>query len=171
MVKYFVLPFIFVNFVKKIMLIDKITNLIILYSQSKSIGINYLKLNQLLYYIQCWYIAKFDKDTLFDEMPLATSKCPIYISTDDKQIYYDIDLSNDEITIKLNECLKDLNLDADKEKLIFSVLDIYSSFSDIKLILLIHNDMPWNNARKELEPFEYTDKLISAEDIYNNYNK
>ena len=40
-----------------------------------------------------------------------------------------------------------------------------------RLVFLTHSQFPWNNARKGLAPFEYTDKKISLDDMYNYYSE
>ena len=58
--------------------IDIMSKYVILFCQNMGVGITPLKLQKLLYYIQSWHIAKFNKDTLYNDLPEAWVNGPVY---------------------------------------------------------------------------------------------
>jgi DNA-binding Xre family transcriptional regulator len=52
------------------------TIIIILYCQSKGYSINPLKLQKLLYFVQAWYIVKFDKNPFISRIARSMGKWP-----------------------------------------------------------------------------------------------
>ena len=40
-----------------------------------------------------------------------------------------------------------------------------------RLVYLTHSQRPWNNARKGLDAFEYTDEKIDLNDMFDYYSK
>jgi uncharacterized phage-associated protein len=159
-------------------LLNKMSDFIILYCQNMGVGINPLKLQKLLYYIQSWHITKFEKDILFETMPEAWVNGPVYRPIYDKyktNFFRNENFSNslDEVTLskKISEKLKSLNLSEDKQNLIFSVLNAYGKLSDERLVLMTHSEEPWNEARQGLSPIARSEKKISPDTIFNYYNK
>ena len=51
---------------------------IILFCQNMGVTISPLKLQKLLYYVQSWHIAKFDKQDIFNSLPEAWVNGPVY---------------------------------------------------------------------------------------------
>jgi uncharacterized phage-associated protein len=151
---------------------------VVLFCQNMGVSITPLKLQKLLYYIQSWHIAKFEKDTLFDTLPEAWVNGPVY-----RQIYDQYKSSffkNNNIQTKLNEeglaknlKTKQAELNLDEKQLILTnaVLDAYSQLSDERLVLMTHSEEPWNEVRKNLSPIERSDKKLSVDTIYNYFNK
>jgi uncharacterized phage-associated protein len=158
--------------------IYKMSDYVILFCQNMGVSITPLKLQKLLYYIQSWHIAKFDKETLFDTLPEAWVNGPVY-----RQIYNQYKVSffkNVNIQTKLDEeglanNLKakqaELNLDDNQLTLVNAVLDAYSKLSDERLVLMTHSEDPWNEVRKNLSPIERSDKKLSVDTIYNYFNR
>ena len=60
--------------------INKVMQITILYCQINGYTINPLKLQKLLYFIQAWHIALFEKNTLWEELPEAWVNGPVYRS-------------------------------------------------------------------------------------------
>lgn len=159
-------------------LLNKISDFTILYCQNMGVSINPLKLQKLLYYIQSWHIVKFDKNILFEEMPEAWVNGPVYRPIYDKykanffrNENFPNKLSEEELSIKLEKQLNNLGLNEQKQGLIFSVLNAYGKLSDERLVLMTHSEEPWNEAREGLSPIQRSEKKISAETIFNYYNK
>ncbi|SDH81007.1 Panacea domain-containing protein [Winogradskyella thalassocola] len=139
-------------------------------------SISPLKLQKLLYYVQVWNIIKFDKYTLFDELPEAWVNGPVYRSVyntfKDKFFRNDNFKYNfDEVKLseEISQKLKELSLSEDQQKLLFAVLDSYGVMSDEKLVFLTHKESPWNEAREGLSPIERSTNTITVDSIYNYY--
>ncbi|ARV08258.1 hypothetical protein BTO05_00870 [Winogradskyella sp. PC-19] len=156
--------------------LKSLVKFIILYCQNKGMSISPLKLQKLLYYIQVWNIIKFDKYTLFDELPEAWVNGPVYRSVyntfKDKFFRNDNFKYNfDEVKLseEISQKLKELSLSEDQQKLLFAVLDSYGVMSDEKLVFLTHKESPWNEAREGLSPIERSTNTITVDSIYNYY--
>jgi len=158
--------------------IKDIADIIILYCQLKGFKINPIKLQKLLYFVQVWHIVEFEKDPLFKELPEAWVNGPVYRIVYDmyKEKFYrnenfKADADEVELHEQLNERISKSNLTAESQKLLFDVLDVCGSVSEIDLVFATHNADPWINARKGLEPFERCNNVISVDDMYNYYSK
>ncbi len=159
-------------------LLYKTSDFTILYCQNMGVSVNPLKLQKLLYYIQSWHITKFEKDILFETMPEAWVNGPVY-----RPIYnkfkanffrnenFPNNLNEEELSKKLEISLENLNLNEDKQNLLFSVLNVYGVLSDERLVLMTHSEEPWNEARKGLSPIERSENKISADVIFDYYNR
>lgn len=151
---------------------------VILFCQNFGVPISPLKLQKLLYYIQSWHIAKFEKEQLFDSLPEAWVNGPVY-----REIYNqfkDTFFRNENILtgldeFQLSEQLKtkqdELNLEESQIKLINTVLETYCKLSDERLVLLSHSEEPWNEARAGLSPIERSENKLSIDTIYKYFNR
>lgn len=160
--------------------IKNIMQMVILYCQSQGYTINPLKLQKLLYFIQAWHIVRFEKNTLFQELPEAWVNGPVYRSIYDilKEKFYKNDNfiniqcdTEEKLHNELDKLISNSHLTEQQQELLFDVLKIYGGMSDEKLVFATHQAEPWNNARKGYKPFERCNKVISIEDMYNYYSK
>lgn len=157
-------------------LLNKMSNFTILYCHNMGVSINPLKLQKLLYYIQSWHIVKFEKDILFEYLPEAWVNGPVYRPIYDKykSTFFRNEnfinkLNEETLSIELKEKKENLNISTEQIQLVYSVLNAYGKLSDEKLVLMTHNEEPWNEARQGLSPIERSDKRISIDTIYNYY--
>lgn len=51
-----------------------------------------------------------------------------------------------------------------------SALNHYLPYTTEQLIMMTHKDAPWNDAREGLDPFEYSERTISHDSMFNFYN-
>lgn len=138
-----------------------------------------LKLQKVLYYMQAWYMVYFNREnTLFDDVPEAWVNGPVYRSVynayKDVGMYDQIPLakvgSSEESLEKDTEALyRKMGLGKEETEFIESVYKHYGSMSHDQLVFLTHSQRPWNEARKGLEPFEYSDREISLDTMYRYY--
>jgi len=158
--------------------LNTMSEYVILFCQDMGVTISPLKLQKLLYYIQSWHIAKFNKETLFDAMPEAWVNGPVYRET--YNMYKDSFFRHENIHTNLDEEAlstallskqNSLNVNEDQLKLIHTVIDVYSKLSDERLVLMTHNEEPWNEARRGLSPIERSEKKLSIDTIYNYFNR
>lgn len=136
-----------------------------------------LKLQKILYYIQAWHIVKHDKHQLFNELPQAWVNGPVYRSvynTYKVRFYRSTPLMMDRVTTEgesvLEELKNKLNISEPQIDSINIILKHYSSMDEGKLVLLTHNDSPWNEAREGLGEFERCEKYITLESMYSFYS-
>ncbi|WP_027380522.1 Panacea domain-containing protein [Chryseobacterium daeguense] len=158
--------------------LELMSDYIIAFCQYMGVKISPLKIQKLLYYIQSWHIAKFDKEQLFNELPEAWVNGPVYRTV--YNLYKNSFFKNSSIVTDLEELqlsnelkrLQDsLNLEENQLRLINAVLEAYSKLSDERLILMSHSESPWSNAREGLSPIERSGRLLSVNDMYDYFNK
>lgn len=156
--------------------IQDLSNFLLLYCNKNQIIINHFKLQKLLYYTQAWHLVYFNKFNLFDEIPEAWVNGPVYRSVYNewKSIYANskIEVREDQkgdLDKYLEESVKKLNLDSNQSEYLSSILNYYGLMSHEKLIMLTHKELPWNEARKGLGEFEYSNNRISTESMYSYY--
>lgn len=151
---------------------------VILFCQNMGVPISPLKLQKLLYYVQSWHIAKFEKEKLFNSLPEAWVNGPVYREV--YNVYKSSFFRNEniltnlgelELSKKLKSVQDSLALSADQIKLINTVLEAYSKLSDERLVMMTHSEEPWNEARKGLSPIERSENKLSVETIYNYFNR
>ena len=158
--------------------INLMSEYIILFCQNMGVSISPLKLQKLLYYLQSWHIAKFDKATLFNELPEAWVNGPVYrtVYNQFKTTFFRnepifTDLEEVQLSNELQKKHDELGLDENQMTLINTVLETYSKLSEERLVLLTHGEEPWNEARKGLSPIQRSYNQLSIDTIYNYFNK
>lgn len=158
--------------------VNTMSEFVILFCQNLGVTISPLKLQKLLYYVQSWHIAKFEKELLFDSLPEAWVNGPVYreVYNQHKKAFF----KNTNITTTLDEAqlaeqlsLKqtNLNLDANQLNLLTKVLEAYSKLSDERLVLMTHSEKPWNDARRGLSPIQRCEDKLSVDAIYDYFNR
>lgn len=132
-----------------------------------------IRLQKLLYYVQAWHIVYFEKNKLFDELPQAWVKGPVYKNVytyckNNGNIFNNEIISNSELQTNPFE---KLNISKEQIQLIEDVLLSYNQFSVGKLVYLTHVELPWNLARRDLEEFQPSSNIITVESMFNYYNE
>ena len=140
----------------------------------------HLKLQKILYYLQAWYLVYFNHQLLFQDAPEAWVNGPVY------RVIYDIYrdrgmytqfsmetiMSPDGLEKNFTEkLLSAMNLSDEDLSFIEAIYRHYGTMSHDYLVFLTHSQRPWNEARKGLQPFEYTDEKISFDEMYNYYSE
>ena len=158
--------------------VNVMAEFVVLFCQNLGVTISPLKLQKLLYYVQAWHIAKFEKEILFDTLPEAWANGPVYRDIYDQ--YKTTFFKNQNIItmleeIQLSEQLQlkqnNLDLDANQLELIMTVIDSYAKLSEERLVLMTHSETPWNEARKGLTPIQRCENKLAIDTIYNYFNK
>jgi len=111
--------------------------------------ISNLKLQKMLYYMQGFFIAMFDKK-LFEEPILAWTYGPVV----EKAYHHFKEFGNGAIILKGNEEM--VNLDKNEFDLFKNVMDEYGQFSAIKLMQMTHEEPPWKEAWNKSPKSEIT---------------
>lgn len=130
--------------------ITQVSNFIILYFKNKGLELTPMKLQKILYYLQAWHIAYFDKKLLFEELPQAWNSGPVYETIFKKyeDVYYNnVDITNDidfisNMDIELEYSQNNLDLDKNELKVFYAVLQYYGMMSHDKLVFLTHAEYP-----------------------------
>lgn len=157
--------------------IKKLVDVILIYCTVNGLTVSPLKLQKLLYYIQAWHIAKFEKKQLFDDLPQAWVNGPVYRSV--YNMFKDSFFRNESLhpivdgnaEIELSKKIKALKLEEEQVNLINSVLKFYAPKDDGTLVLKTHTDSPWNEAREGLGSFDRSTNTISVDSMFDFYGK
>lgn len=158
--------------------LKKLVIFTIAYCNIHGFTITPMKLQKILYYIQAWYLVKFDKELLFEELPQAWVNGPVYRSVYNQ--YKDSFYRSTPLILKeIKETGKDekilenyknsLGLETEQIDLINVILKHYSSQDESKLVLMTHREAPWNIAREGYGEFDRCEETISAESMYQFY--
>lgn len=148
---------------------------VVLYLSKNNVEITHLKLQKIIYYIQAWSLVYHDNE-LFNESPQAWVNGPVYPSIYQKFkkfnfsniTFPDVDIENiDEITSKT---ANELGLGKNDLHLINAVINKYGPMNPIRLVHLTHAEQPWNEARKDLNPFARSEKEISLTTMKSYYS-
>lgn len=115
--------------------------------------ISNLKLQKLLYYLQGFFIAVFDKK-LFNEPIEAWQYGPVVRDA----YFYFKQFGNGAIT--LNEDEKILDLLPSETELFMEVMEEYGQFSAIKLMNMTHEELPWKKTFYENPQGEISYELL-----------
>jgi uncharacterized phage-associated protein len=158
--------------------LQKLAEFVIAYCNLHGFRITPMKLQKILYYVQSWYLVKYDKEMLFDELPQAWVNGPVYRSVYDKykdDFYRSTSLFIEEIKEgdegMIEKYKNSLEIEKDQLNTIIVILKHYASLDESKLVMMTHSDAPWNIAREGLGDFERCEKVISAESMYNQYKQ
>lgn len=143
-------------------------------------SISPLKLQKILYYLQAWFLVYFNKELLFVDQPEAWVNGPVYRRVYDaykrKGIYSqfslaDVGATEDDAQAILAGLHGSMSLSDDQWNLIEAVITRYGSMSQDQLVFLTHSQAPWNEARKGVPPFVYSNEVISFDTMFDYYSK
>lgn len=121
--------------------------------------VTHLKLQKLVYYVQAWYLANFDRP-LFEEDLQAWAHGPV------ARTLYDRYKGNQWGALP---CLSRSNLQAVVRPFVKAVYDEYGQFGAKKLEEITHSEAPWKDTRGNLSPEARCEKRISKISIRNFY--
>lgn len=128
-------------------------------------GLTKLKLQKLLYYSQAWNLV-FNKEKLFPNQIEAWIHGPVVPEV--WQEFKDFDfsvMSHPEISEKEFDCLTE-----NEKGILNDVWSIYGRFNGEHLEALTHNELPWQEARKDISESEPSKNIISIEAIQQYYS-
>lgn len=118
-----------------------------------------IQIQKLVYYAYSWYMVKNKGKKLFDERPQAWRHGPVFRTLFDNMKNYrkfidskDYEKINKEITEFLD-----------------IIYTVYGKFSGNELEEMTHSELPWQNARIGVKPWESSQNLIADEDIMQCY--
>lgn len=104
--------------------------------------ISNLKLQKMLYYLQGFFIAAFDKK-LFEEKVEAWQYGPVV-----REAYFHFkEFGQAALMLKGDETI--ISLSEEEEKLFEEVMEEYGQFSAIKLMNMTHAESPWRKTFNE----------------------
>jgi len=148
--------------------INQIADFIIFRLTSEDVaGIPNLKLQKLLYYVQAWHLAFYQKP-LFDGKFQAWIHGPvnreIYDRFKENKLLYSTVDCDDLLDRNINE-----TIDEKTQEHINNILESYARFSGTELEIMTHREDPWLEARKGFSPMERCENEISEQTMKSYY--
>ena len=120
--------------------------------------LSHLRLQKLLYYVQGWSLATFNKP-MFPERIEAWAHGPVV-----RDIYRQFnEKGRRAITLEDFESQDDFEFEAEDRELIWAVWDTFKDHSALSLRKMTHDELPWTNARKGFDPADRCDQEITHE--------
>jgi len=145
--------------------IDTIADYFIDKNNLEKKGLTNKKLQKLLYYSQAWNLV-FNKKKLFNENIEAWMHGPaipyIYFK------YKEFGFNDIKKEIEKNNFAE---LSKEERELLDSVWNTYGNFDADYLEMLSHSEDPWREARKNIAPYESSDKIISLDKMQRYYEQ
>jgi uncharacterized phage-associated protein len=160
--------------------INEISVFYIYHAIINGVEMSHLKLQKVLYYTQAYHLVYFNKANIFDDEPEAWVNGPVYRPVyDNMKRYgtYNVIKYKEDADKKIEDRYAELKAYLDKHltekqiRFIDSIFNRFGLMSHEKLVFLTHREAPWNEARKGLGPFDYSNEKISFESMYNFYSK
>jgi uncharacterized phage-associated protein len=141
--------------------IDDVCDYVIyrLNAENEDNTLNSLKLQKLLYYIQAWHFAFFNKPIIKEDFQAwvhGPVNRAIYDRFKDRMLFFPITTS-DIKKASIDQYISE----ADKEH-IDAVLEAYAQFSGVDLERMTHQEKPWMEARKGYASNERCETSIST---------
>lgn len=145
----------------------QVSNFFIKKAKEEGKEITNKKLQKLLYYAQAWSVTLRD-DKLFDEDIEAWVHGPAV-----KKVYLKYaDYGRDNLATLIKD--RDLVVKAlkpDEVDFLNAVWNRYGNYTGNDLEMLTHSEKPWQDARKNLEPYEASHVVISTDSMKAFYGK
>ncbi|MEK6262785.1 MAG: type II toxin-antitoxin system antitoxin SocA domain-containing protein [Planctomycetota bacterium] len=131
-------------------------------------GLNHLKLQKLLYYVQAWCLA-FTGQSLFQGRFQAWVHGPVNREiydrfTTTKSLYSEIAESDCSPQFSSESLTEEARLHID------AVLDAYAGFTGDQLEYFTHQELPWTEARLGYKPYDRCERLISENTMATYYS-
>lgn len=117
------------------------------------------KLQKLCYYAQAWYLA-LNNEPLVDSVFEAWIHGPV-----SPELYHSYKVYGYNKIPKSKDIPSSIKDDSYILSFIKHIYDIYGGFSGNTLENLTHNELPWLNARGNLETWQSSNRIISNEDM------
>lgn len=132
------------------MTVDDACDYIIIKTSEEGHGLSLLKLQKLLYYVQAWHLAFYDKP-MFPGRFQAWVHGPVNRGLydrfkDSKSLYSDVDARDVRTTFDLG------SLSEGEMRHIDSVLEAYAGLTGTQLEEMTHKEEPWAKARVGYAP-------------------
>lgn len=129
--------------------------------ERKGTPIEQLKLQKLLYYCQALNLVRHGR-VLFDDPIEAWVNGPVVRTIWDRHPY--------EYLIREEPTGRSAALSLDDKSVVDAVLRTYDKYPAWQLVRFVHNDAPWQEARRGLRPHEIGSREIRPERIREFYS-
>ena len=128
------------------------------------------KLQKLVYYAYAWYIA-LNNETKDKINVRLCDKCRFeaWVHGPVSPLLYGRFSDNFGVVEKYTGELNEL-ITGETKKFLESIYKIFGKFTGDELEVMTHSEMPWQNARDTLAPYEPSNKEILESDMFIYYN-
>jgi uncharacterized phage-associated protein len=123
-----------------------------------------LKLQKLLYYAQAWYMVHHEGKKLFSNDIEAWKFGPVVKGVYDLYKKFSRNPIDEDVDEKNLSCLS-----PEDRKFMDEFLGEFMDHSALSLINMIHNELPWQEAFDEQDPYGL--HIISTDSMYDYYSK
>lgn len=122
------------------------------------------KIQKITYYAYSWYIALYNYDKNNIENRLVNEHPEAWIHG---PVFYDL---YEEMTYRREEFFRrQVNLSGDTKIFLNKIISIYDKFTGNQLEDMTHNELPWNDARNGLLPYERSREKLKDDVIYSYF--
>lgn len=128
------------------------------YFYRKNPDLTDIQIQKITYYAYSWYMVKNNGRKLFDERPEAWIHGPVFRT-----------LYNSMKNRRFYDLETEMAVDAEYSSFLDLIYEIYGKFSGNELEYMTHSELPWQNARRGVQPNERSANEISDEDIMQCY--
>lgn len=131
------------------------------------VRLNLLKLQKLLYYVQAWYLAFYDK-------PLFAGRFQAWIHGPvNRELYnrysFTKNLYSEVSSEDIRPTFDPSKLDQQARMHIDTVLEVYAKFTGSQLEEMTHSETPWIEARQGYESNQRCEAFLNEETIKTYY--
>lgn len=144
------------------------------YIAQKLGAMSHLKLQKLLYYVEAYHLAYFEKsiiDDNFEAWVHGPVSRKIYNTLKDYSILYDnVEYVKGDDKYTPVEIIHEM-VSEDQLELVNNVLDSLGKYSSTELENFTHSELPWIEARKGLSSADKSTRIISKETMKNYYKE
>ncbi len=144
-----------------------VADLIIVKMIEAGVYLNVLKLHKLLYYVQAWYLALYQKrcfDSAFQAWVHGPVNRPVYDRYKaSKHMYSAVTLSD------VASDFDPASIDKKVSRHIAAILRQYGNLEDDQLEQMTHDEAPWQEARAGYDPKERCEEIITDRSMKQYY--
>lgn len=125
------------------------------------------KMQKMLYYAYSWYIVGYNDSedvdrVLFNEQPEAWIHGPVFPTIYDKYKIYGWNT--------IPKFTEEIDIDNELKNFLEEIINVFGKYDGDQLELMTHNELPWKNARNNLDNSLPSNNKIQLKDIYNYYS-
>ena len=129
------------------------------YFLSKNSELTDIQIQKLVYYAYSWYMVKNNSQKLFEEKPQAWIHGPVFRTLFDSMKNYKKFSKTDEFE----------EIDKEITDFLDVIYKVYGKYSGNELEKMTHSELPWIKARNGSRATEFSQNIISDEDIMKCY--
>lgn len=128
-------------------------------------GLSNKKLQKLLYYAQAWSMVVREKPLFKEEIEAWIHGPAIPCIYEEYKQFGFLDICKKVETATLS------SLQSDEKMILDAVWEIYGKYDGDYLETLTHSELPWQEARKNILPFQPSNSVISLETMKSYYGE